>query len=131
VSDRNGHSSLYLFISIWNMSRNVTSEYNILWCSHTYLFTMLCQLSVIPQNTTVKHNYGILWTNVSAFCHTTKHYCEAHVWYTLNKKCLFSFQKHLLGSWLGSELECGKLHEYFSDVQRLVRVVSYLHLAPG
>lgn len=27
--------------------------------------------------------------------------------------------------------ECGKLHEYFSVVQRLVRVVSYLHLSPG
>jgi hypothetical protein len=27
--------------------------------------------------------------------------------------------------------ECGKRHEYFSDVQRLVRVVRYLHLSPG
>jgi len=27
--------------------------------------------------------------------------------------------------------EYGKLYEYFSDVQRLVRVVSYLHLSPG
>jgi hypothetical protein len=27
--------------------------------------------------------------------------------------------------------ECGKLHEYFSDVQGLVRVLSYLHLSPG
>jgi hypothetical protein len=65
---------------------------------------------------------------VSAFCHTTKHYCQTHVWYTLNKACLFSFQKHLLGSWIGSELQsvvkC-------MNVQRLVRVVSYLHLSPG
>jgi len=27
--------------------------------------------------------------------------------------------------------KCAKLHEYFSDVQMLVRVVSYLHLTPG
>ena len=112
MSDRNGHSSLYLFISIWNMSRNVTSEYNILWCSHTYLFTMFCQL-----------------------CHTTKHYCQTQLWYTLNKCVSFlSYHKALLWStcmvyseqnmpifvsetpfrfltWLGIT-QCGKLHAW-------------------
>jgi hypothetical protein len=28
-------------------------------------------------------------------------------------------------------MEGGKLHEYFSDVQRLVTVVSYLPVTPG
>jgi hypothetical protein len=28
-------------------------------------------------------------------------------------------------------MECGKLHVYFSEVQRLVTLVSYLHLFPG
>jgi len=91
------------------MSRNVTNEYNILWCNHTYLLVMLCQLSVIPQSSTIKHMYGILWTKVPIFI----------------SEAPFRFL-----TWLRIT-ECGKSCECSRDVQRMVRLVSYLHLSPG
>jgi hypothetical protein len=38
--------------------------------------------------------YGVTINIYSLHCisHTTKHYFQTHVWYTLNKTCLFSFQ---------------------------------------
>jgi hypothetical protein len=88
-------------------------------------------LEILPMNIIF---YGVT-VNIYSLCcisHTTKHCCQTHVWYSLNKTCLIFLSETPFRflTWLRI-MECGKLHLYFSDVQRLVTVVSYLHLSPG
>jgi hypothetical protein len=78
--------------------------------------------------------YGVTINMYSLHCisHTTKHYFQTHVWYTLyqNMSTFLSETPFRFPTWLRI-MEFGKLLVYFSEVQRLVTLVSYLHLFPG
>ena len=84
---------------------------NIIFYGVTIYIYLLCCVSFLSYHKTLLSNTCMVYSEQNMHIFVSEKPCRFLTWLRIT--------------------ECGKLHEYFRDVQRMVRLVSYLHLSPG